>query len=151
MLVASFGLATLLFAQAVFTPIPFPTAFNGSRSSRNWYATFAVTDIGKPGVPALTPRERRWLKMIASVPAYGKRWAFLRFATARGYARPPLVVFDAGDWFPEYRGIIGFHIIGEPCNTWFDPRADALRPTTEAACTNPPPDILGEDQFLHLR
>ncbi len=100
------------------------------------YKTYSVLDIGKPGVPRLTPGQMAWLERIHCTPTYGKIWSHLRFSTLPAY-NVPLIVYDGKDF-----GLVGAgaHVIGAPCDEYFEPFRLGLYPApADAACESPTP------------
>lgn len=105
-----------------------------------WFGTYSVLDVGKPGVPQLTTLQARWLHLIHAVPAYAKRWEYLRFVKQpNNYPSvPPLVVFDAQGLDRLSQRDVGpgarFHVIGEPCSAMYQPEIKDYIGTTSASC-----------------
>jgi hypothetical protein len=83
---------------------------------------YRVSDLGKPGIPALSSGQRDWLRKIERTPYYKQRLPTLWFVPqpAGGKNEPPLIVFDAHS---TSRAAVesnhvsrGFWVIGERCN-----------------------------------
>jgi hypothetical protein len=98
--------------------------------------SFAASDIGKPGVPALTTQQQRTVLQIVNRAPKEIRWR-LRFAItgAEGYPHNQLVVLDPGlarpdGSFSSSRNSDAyqcFKVIGTSnCNTEFNPRHDFI-------------------------
>jgi hypothetical protein len=87
---------------------------------------YRVADVGKPGVPTLTPPQLSWISRIERTPYYKSRLQTLWFTTLRpAKGDPPLLVFNT---FSTNRDAVepnshhlraGFWVIGEPCNVLF--------------------------------
>jgi hypothetical protein len=123
-----------------------------------WFGTYSVLDVGKPGVPQLTTLQARWLHLIHAVPAYRKKWQYLRFVKQppnKYPLVPPLVVFDAqgSDDFSESdiaATEAWFHVIGEPCKATYSPSRKMYVGETSAACSPDQllPPVPGESSVL---
>lgn len=123
-----------------------------------WFGTYSVLDVGKPGVPQLTTLQARWLHLIHAVPAYAKRWQYMRFVKQprnKYLSVPPLVVFDAQalDRLSESNVAAyeaWFHVIGEPCSATYVPSRDLYVGQTSAACSSDQllPSVPGESGVL---
>jgi hypothetical protein len=123
-----------------------------------WFGTYSVLDVGKPGVPPPTTLQARWLHLIHAVPAYKRRWSYLRFVKQpepKLPSDPPLVVFDAQriDRLSEsdvaaYEA--WFHVIGEPCSATYSPSRKIYVGETSAACSPDQllPPVPGEASVL---
>jgi hypothetical protein len=121
--------------------------------NHGWYNTYSVFDIGKPGVPKLTPRQRAWLELVHGASAYKSRWQTLHFALPSEPPYPhhatPLIVFDAYDWKPGTTPLgMRFQVIGSPCTVWYGIEQDDYVATTEASCSQTPPPVPGEKRLL---
>lgn len=122
-----------------------------------WFGTYSVLDVGKPGVPALTSSQQRWLHLIHSTKAYAARWPHLRFAPqpppthSTAPKQPPLIVFDPLEWTgsPSDPGA-NFHVIGEPCNAYYAPVSRSYIGPSDSACSNDhtPAPVADEARFL---
>jgi hypothetical protein len=123
-----------------------------------WFGTYSVLDVGEPGVPQLTTLQARWLHLIHAVPAYTKRWQYLRFVKQPAKklpSDPPLVVFDAQgtDRLSESE-VVGarFHVIGEPYNAMYDMEMRNYIGSTSAVCQpyiiQQEPPVPGESSVL---
>jgi len=96
--------------------------------------TYPVNAAFSRNGPHLTAQERAWILRVARSRAY--RNLPLRFAPLKGFTTPIVVYAN----LPGVGGIRrGGHIIGEPCQDWFDPVAGAIYPASAAACSPPTP------------
>jgi hypothetical protein len=90
------------------------------------YDTYSVRDVEKAGTPRLDAKQSAWLRLIHADPAYFRIWNRLRWTLVAVHdQRTPVIVFDFdpnyytnGPYSLEYDE---FRIIGESCNTAFDP------------------------------
>jgi hypothetical protein len=123
-----------------------------------WFGTYSVLDVGKPGVPPLTTLQARWLHLIHAVPAYAKRWQYLRFVKQPAKKLPPdppLIVFDAQGLDRLSESDVAayeawFHAIGEPCSAAYTPSRKMYVGETSAACSPDQllPPVPGESSVL---
>jgi hypothetical protein len=125
-----------------------------------WFGTYSVVDVGKPGVPQLTKLQARWLHLIHAVPAYAKRWQYLRFVRQPEKnlpSDPPLVVLDAQGTDRLSESDVAateawFHVIGEPCNATYSPARRIYVGETSAVCqpylSQLEPPVPGESSVL---
>ena len=96
--------------------------------------SYPARDAFRDHAVKLSAAQRKWLLRIMRSTTYGKEdKPFLHFApiAAKGV---PLVVYVDDD--PP---TIGQHIIGAPCNLYFNARAGTVFPATEGACAPPTP------------
>jgi hypothetical protein len=99
------------------------------------YPTYSVLSIGKPTVPKLNVEQERWLHRIYDTPAYRPVWRYLRFSMEADRRYAPFKVFDGRNL-----QIAGAHIIGAPCDLWFDPFRHGIRAIpSDVACAEPTP------------
>jgi hypothetical protein len=123
-----------------------------------WFGTYSVLDVGKPGAPPLTTLQARWLHLIHAVPAYAKRWQYLRFVKQPAKKLPPdppLIVFDAQGLDRLSESDVAayeawFHVIGEPRSAAYTPSRKMYVGETSAACSPDQllPPVPGESSVL---
>lgn len=100
------------------------------------FKTYPVPAAFGPHAVALTVKQRNWLLRIIHSKTYGPQRGKLRFADMPGWTTPLVVyVTYANNGAP----VRGAHVIGESCNTEFDPQEHGLFPGTEASCEPPTP------------
>jgi len=150
------------------SPLPQSTPFLAATAPLNWYGTYSIRDVGKKGVPKLNARQLRWLRRVEQWPGLQRpdlllpdelRHPVLRFALPLPGVHVPLIVFNArtlNGWNPSVNPDFTLRawIIGERCNTYFNPLQHQVVAATEAACTyigTPPPTIPGGQPFLWQR
>lgn len=108
---------------------------------QEWFETYSVTSDAI--VATLTPKQKRWLRLIHQTPVYHTAWPFLRFTkpiSPNGPDSPPLIVFSADDWSALADVRARFHVIGEPCDRLFTPALHKYVPPFESSCANPTPE-----------
>lgn len=101
------------------------------------YRTYALSAAFEKNGPALSTVQRAWIARILHSKNYGRYGDLLRFAPVRG-RKTPIVVFvePSGDTDPGVH--ISSPILGETCNTYFDPYERGVFATPgDAACAQP--------------
>jgi hypothetical protein len=100
------------------------------------FVTYPVSAALGPHAVHLSREQRLWLLRVVHSRTYGPQSSKLRFAIL-ATAEVPLVIYvrlasqDGQDR--------GGHVIGESCNSEFDPQERGLFPGTEASCSPPTP------------
>lgn len=100
------------------------------------YKTYPVSAAFGPHAVKLTVKQRAWLVRILHSRTYGPKRAELRFADMPGFTTPLVVYVNYSNNGAPIRGA---HVIGESCNSEFDPQEHGLFPGTEASCEGPTP------------
>lgn len=78
--------------------------------------SYRLADVGRPGVPALSPAERR---LVARIECYTKDRPKLRFARVEASTANGFIVFDALDG---------------PCNEFYEPGENPYRTMPAPSC-----------------
>ncbi len=100
------------------------------------FVTYPVSAAFGPHAVHLSREQRAWLLRVLRSKTYGPLHARLRFANLPDY-NVPLVIYVR---MPSQDGQDrGGHVIGESCNSEFDPYSHGLFPGTEASCSPPTP------------
>lgn len=100
------------------------------------FKTYPVSAAFGAHAVRLSSEQRAWLLRVLHSKTYGPQRARLRFADMPG-RQVPLVIYvsRALNGEPDSGG----HVIGEVCNSEFDPGGDGLFAATEASCMAPTP------------
>lgn len=101
------------------------------------YRTYPLSTAFAKNGPALTAAQRGWIARVLHSKNYGSYGDLLRFSPVRG-ARTPVVVFvePSGEIDPDAH--ISSPILGETCNTYFDPyERGVFAAPGDAACAQP--------------
>ena len=101
------------------------------------YPTYALSAAFEKNGPSLTTVQRAWIAQVIHSKNYGRYGDLLRFSPVRG-RKTPVVVFvePSGDVDPGVH--ISSPILGETCNTYFDPyERGVFAAPGDAACAQP--------------
>ncbi len=111
--------------------------FTAAPSQAALYETYPISAAFSLSGPDLSSAQRNWIARVLKSPAYGAHRSRLRFANTSGGPNVPIVVYvdRAGTGETDRGG----HVIGEPCNVWFDPVVHGVFPGTGALCAPPTP------------
>lgn len=126
--------AALALSGACAKPVSQQTAY--MKYPPPAYKTYPVSAAFGPHAVKLTPKQRTWLLRILHSRTYGPKRAELRFADMPGFTTPLVVYVNYSNNGAPIRGA---HVIGESCNSEFDPQEHGLFPGTEASCEGPTP------------
>ncbi len=100
------------------------------------YITYPVSAAFGPHAVHLSREQRAWLLRVLRSKAYGPQRAKLRFADLATPEVPLVIYVRLASQDGHDRG---GHVIGESCNSEFDPQERGLFPGTEASCSPPTP------------
>lgn len=123
--------ASVILASAVASCIG--CAYAHKREAR--HTTYPVAAAFEHGGPRLTATQRAWIRRILHSKNYGKFRATLRFAEVPGSSTPVVVYIDRS--VPKGDVLLP-HIIGERCNSLFDPEIGVIA-GSETSCDAPTP------------
>lgn len=101
------------------------------------YSTYPMGAAFSKNGPALSAVQRQWIVHVLHSKNYGRYADLLRFAPVRGI-KTPVVVFvaPAGDLDPDVH--VSTPVLGEACNTYFDPyERGVFAAPGDAACARP--------------
>ena len=101
---------------------------------------YAVSEIGKRGVPAL---KKNQLKMLSSIRKY-VRSSTLRFT----FIDDDLVVFDAVDGPCFDGGAPGYPVLNGACDEYYQPGEDPRKTVPAPGCIGPPRPWIASDKNL---
>ncbi len=108
---------------------PWPTASPA-------FKTYSINAAFAPDGPAITRKQRSWIRRVIHSKAYGPLRSRLRFADVPGVKTPIVVYVDRASPGQTDRG---GHVLGESCYIMFDPYEHGEFPGTGASCAPPTP------------
>ena len=101
------------------------------------YRTYALSAAFDGNGPALTSAQRTWIARVLHSKNYGRYADLLRFSPVRGIKTPVVVFVEPyGELDPGVH--ISSPVLGESCNTYFDPyERGVFAAPGDAACAPP--------------
>lgn len=101
------------------------------------YRTYVLGAAFAQDGPALTPVQRAWIARVLHSKNYGRYGDLLRFSPVRGI-KTPVVVFVEPSGEIDGDVHLSSPILGESCNTYFDPyERGVFAGPGDAACARP--------------